>query len=396
MVRSDNGTEYMNRDLQNFFTENGILHETSCVGTPQQNGVAERKNKHLLEITRSLLFESKVPVNFWDSAVPFVVYLMNRMPTIANNFQTPLQAISSHVRIPSVLNLPPRIFSCSVYVHIQKQNRNKLESRAEKCVFLGCGQFQKGYKCYNPSTKKIYVTMDVTFLEEEAFFKQNQDLAQGESVNDQDLNDQDFLFLETSQHPIKTTFLNGDTSQTRTETLNLVEEDASESVDSHQDQTQSISDPEEINSGTYTDSQTRIASSLQEINVEAEDSLSKGVDPNSNRDVPIPLQVYTRRHTQVTLEKVTQTTTPPVSLENEPQVRVSEQRYILPPRKNRGIPPNRYVPGDGTSRNVDYLMSNYTSTELLPKPLKAFAHQLSSITVPELISSGSDINWVWS
>jgi hypothetical protein len=54
----------MNRDLQIFFIENRILHETSCVGTQQQNGVAKRKNKHLLEITRSLLFESKVPVNF--------------------------------------------------------------------------------------------------------------------------------------------------------------------------------------------------------------------------------------------------------------------------------------------------------------------------------------------
>jgi hypothetical protein len=54
----------MNKYLQNFFTENGILHETSCVGTQQQNGVAKRKNRHLLEITRSLLFESKVPVNF--------------------------------------------------------------------------------------------------------------------------------------------------------------------------------------------------------------------------------------------------------------------------------------------------------------------------------------------
>jgi hypothetical protein len=155
--------------------------------------------------------------------------------------------------------------------------------------------------------------MDVTFLEEEAFFKYNQDLAQGESVNDQD-----FMFLETSQQPIKTIPLNGNTSQTRTGTLDLVEEDASESVDSYQDQTQSISDPEEINLGTYTDSQTRTTSSLQEINVEAEDSPSKGVDPNLNRDVPIPLQVYTRRHTPVFLEKVTQTTTPPISLENGP------------------------------------------------------------------------------
>jgi transposase InsO family protein len=61
VIRSDNGTEYINHDLQTYFQNEGIVHETSCVGTPQQNGVAERKNRHILEITRALLIETSVP-----------------------------------------------------------------------------------------------------------------------------------------------------------------------------------------------------------------------------------------------------------------------------------------------------------------------------------------------
>ena len=64
ILRSDNGGEYVNNFLGSFFKSNGIIHETSCVGTPQQNGVAERKNRHILEIARSLLFENNVSQNF--------------------------------------------------------------------------------------------------------------------------------------------------------------------------------------------------------------------------------------------------------------------------------------------------------------------------------------------
>ena len=73
MVRSDNGKEYINRNLQDFFIKNGIIHETSCVGTPQQNGIAERKNRQILETARSLLFENHVPQIFWDNAVSTAV-----------------------------------------------------------------------------------------------------------------------------------------------------------------------------------------------------------------------------------------------------------------------------------------------------------------------------------
>lgn len=67
-LRSDNGTEYVNSALGSYLRENGIIHQSSCRDTPQQNGVAERKNRHLLEVTRSMLFTSNVPKFFWGEA----------------------------------------------------------------------------------------------------------------------------------------------------------------------------------------------------------------------------------------------------------------------------------------------------------------------------------------
>jgi transposase InsO family protein len=78
--RSDNGGEFLNRSLKDCFINKGIIHETSCVGTPQQNGIVERKNRHILETARALLLESRVSQNFWDSAVLMAVYLINRLP----------------------------------------------------------------------------------------------------------------------------------------------------------------------------------------------------------------------------------------------------------------------------------------------------------------------------
>jgi transposase InsO family protein len=172
--RSDNGGEFINRTLRDFFNTKGIIHETTCVGTPQQNGVAERKNRHILETARSLLFENHVPKNFWDTAVVAAVYVINRLPTKANNYQTPLRTLAIHCPIPSVLSLTPKIFGCVAYVHVPKTQRSKIDPCAVKCVYLGIGFNQKGYKCYDPDTRKWFVTMDVTFVENEFFLKKNQ------------------------------------------------------------------------------------------------------------------------------------------------------------------------------------------------------------------------------
>ena len=71
---SDNARDYFNHNLNSFFDQEGIIHESSCVDTPQQNGVAERKNRHLLNVTRSLLFQMHVPKHFWGEAVLTVAF----------------------------------------------------------------------------------------------------------------------------------------------------------------------------------------------------------------------------------------------------------------------------------------------------------------------------------
>jgi transposase InsO family protein len=202
IVRSDNGKKYINRKLQDFFIENGIIHETSCVGTPQQNRVAERKNRQILETARSLLFENQVPQLFWDNAISTAIYLLNRVPSKANDFKTPLQALATHVNIPSYLNLPPKIFGCVVYVHVQKKFRSKTEPCAEKCVFLGFGSHQKSYKCYNPKNRKFYTTMDVTFVESESYFANTQVYVQGGTMDEHELVFSNPLPTDYTSYPI--------------------------------------------------------------------------------------------------------------------------------------------------------------------------------------------------
>jgi hypothetical protein len=170
VLRSDNGGEYFKKELSAYFHAYGIIHQTSCVDTPQQNGVAERKNRHLLEVARSLMFAMSVPKSFWGDAVRTAAYLINRMPSKVLQFQTPLQSLSKTHALPTLLQIPPKVFGCVCYVHIQKQHRSKLDPRAQKCIFLGYSTTQKGYKCYHPPSTKILVSMDVTFLEDQAYF----------------------------------------------------------------------------------------------------------------------------------------------------------------------------------------------------------------------------------
>ena len=87
ILRSDNAREYLSQHFQTFMSSNGILYQTSYPHTPQQNGVAERKNRHLVEITRTLLLHGNVPLRFWGDAVLTACYLINRMPSssVLNN-----------------------------------------------------------------------------------------------------------------------------------------------------------------------------------------------------------------------------------------------------------------------------------------------------------------------
>ncbi|CAN1815372.1 Retrovirus-related Pol polyprotein from transposon TNT 1-94, partial [Linum perenne] len=181
VLKTDNAKDYFNSILGSFLTEKGIVHASSCVETPQQNGIAERKNRHLLEVARACMFTHNVPQYLWGEAVLTATYLINRMPSKPLGYQTPRHILlQQYPHISSFLSdLPPRIFGCTAFVHVSATHRSKLEPRAIKCVFIGYSTNQKGYKCYSPSTKKLYNTRDVSFFEQQPYFAQTG--LQGES-----------------------------------------------------------------------------------------------------------------------------------------------------------------------------------------------------------------------
>ena len=97
-----------------------MLHQTSCPDTPQQNGIVERKNRTLLEITRALLIKSHALAFFWPEAIATTTYLTNRLPLKPLQYKIPLETLGSFVSLPSSHSLPPHIFGCVVYVHLSK------------------------------------------------------------------------------------------------------------------------------------------------------------------------------------------------------------------------------------------------------------------------------------
>lgn len=112
ILRSDNGGEFVNHNFQTYFQQYGIIHETTCLQTPQQNGVAERKNRHLLETAQTLLIGAHVPRHHWDDAIVIAVHLINRMASGVLTFKTTLQVLAQHRPLPSILVLTSRIFRC--------------------------------------------------------------------------------------------------------------------------------------------------------------------------------------------------------------------------------------------------------------------------------------------
>ncbi|KAK8934097.1 hypothetical protein KSP39_PZI014574 [Platanthera zijinensis] len=162
VLRTDRGGEYTSRLFDSFCKENGISHQLTAAYSPQQNGVAERKNLTIMNMARSMVKEKGLPKMFWAEGVQCAVYLLNRCPTKSVKFMTPFQAWSGWK--PSVKHL--RIFGCVAHAHIPDQRRKKLDDRSEKCIFVGYAPESKAYKFYNPVTGKAIVSRDVVFEED--------------------------------------------------------------------------------------------------------------------------------------------------------------------------------------------------------------------------------------
>ncbi|RVW74980.1 Retrovirus-related Pol polyprotein from transposon RE1 [Vitis vinifera] len=122
---------------------------------------SERKNRHLVETTLTILLHSNVPFRFWGDVVLTACYLINRMPSSVLHDQIPHSLLFSD---QPLYFLPPRVFGCTCFVHILTPRQDKLSAKAMKCLFLGYSRLQKGYRCYSLETHQYFISADVTFL----------------------------------------------------------------------------------------------------------------------------------------------------------------------------------------------------------------------------------------
>ncbi|KAJ1698432.1 hypothetical protein LUZ63_006944 [Rhynchospora breviuscula] len=163
ILRTDNGTEY--KPIGTKFSQ--ITHQTTCPYTPQQNGISERKHRHIIELSLATMSYASIPSIYWDEIFSSIVYLINRLPA----------STSSSIPYTSLFHKPPdysflRILGCKCFPHTRPYNSHKLEMRAVPCIFIGYALSQKGYRCLDLKTNKVYVSRHVQFDESVFPFKE--------------------------------------------------------------------------------------------------------------------------------------------------------------------------------------------------------------------------------
>ncbi|KAJ4769803.1 Retroelement pol polyprotein-like [Rhynchospora pubera] len=160
-IRTDNGLEFANKRVLEFCADNGILHQKSCVHTPQQNGRVERKHRHILNVARALRFQAHLPLEFWGECILAAVYLINRTPTRLLANKTPYELLFGKTPTYNAI----KTFGCLCYISCKHPGLDKFEKRSQKCVFVGYPYGKKGWKVYDLNTRKILVSRDVVFDE---------------------------------------------------------------------------------------------------------------------------------------------------------------------------------------------------------------------------------------
>lgn len=157
-VQTDWGGEF--RPFTKFLSDLGIIHRLICPHTHHQNGVVERKHRHIVDLGLTLLSHASLPLKFWDHAFLTAVYLINRLPTMSLN---------QHIPYAVLFNQNPdykflKVFGCACFPLLRPYNSQKFDFRSHECLFLGYSTAHKGYKCLSPSGR-IFISKDVLFNE---------------------------------------------------------------------------------------------------------------------------------------------------------------------------------------------------------------------------------------
>ncbi|GJS67030.1 putative ribonuclease H-like domain-containing protein [Tanacetum coccineum] len=162
IIRSDNGTEFKNRVMLEFCGEKGIKQEFSNARTPQQNGVAERMNRTLIEAARTMLADSHLPTTFWAEAVNTACYTFNRVRVTKPQNKTPYELLFGHKPILSYI----RPFGCHVTILNTLSPLGKFDGKSDEGFLVGYSVNSKAFRVYNLVTKRVEVNLHVNFLEE--------------------------------------------------------------------------------------------------------------------------------------------------------------------------------------------------------------------------------------
>ncbi|RVW61151.1 Retrovirus-related Pol polyprotein from transposon TNT 1-94 [Vitis vinifera] len=170
-VRSDRGGEYYGRydgsgeqrpgPFAKYLMECGIVPQYTMPGTPSQNGVAERRNRTLKDMVRSMISHSTLPESLWGEAIKTAVYILNRVPSKAVA-KTPYELWTS--KKPSIRHL--HVWGCPAEARPYKPNEKKLDSRTVSCYFVGYSERSRGFKFYDPSTRSFFETGNAKFIED--------------------------------------------------------------------------------------------------------------------------------------------------------------------------------------------------------------------------------------
>jgi len=187
VIRSDNGTEFF---MTNFFSNKGIIHQTSCVNTPQQNSIVERKHGH---VARALMIQSHLPKIYWSYSVIHSAHIINMLPTPVLNDFSPHEML---YKTPQDFN-QLKVFGSLCYGSTLSTNRSKFDPRASKCVFIGFKKGTKGYILFNIQSRVIFVSRDVVFYEHIFPYQRVEDTSN--ETENPDIHDQIFF---TEDQPI--------------------------------------------------------------------------------------------------------------------------------------------------------------------------------------------------
>ncbi|KAJ3701350.1 hypothetical protein LUZ61_005055 [Rhynchospora tenuis] len=157
IVQCDGGTEF--KPIQSQFPD--ITFHISCPYTPEQNGLVERKHRHIVELSLASMYHAAIPLEYWDTVFESTLFVINRLPTTVTDMKSPFEKLFHTAPDYQFLHT----LGCECFPLLRPYNQHKLQPRSESCVFMGYSALHKGYKCLHIPSQRTYISRHVKFNE---------------------------------------------------------------------------------------------------------------------------------------------------------------------------------------------------------------------------------------